>query len=99
MRCFLDATNQRKQEANRVEMPRKLLLALRHVPRLRSVPQAHGTRSLRGATLRYDSIRVQYILLMRESVCVRETLDDCRCECASTDLQPYQHFYAGIDIE
>lgn len=66
MRCFLDATNQRKQEANRVEMPRKLLLALRHVPRLRSVPQAHGTRSLRGATLRYDSIRVQYKLLMRE---------------------------------
>lgn len=95
MRCFLDATNQRKQEANRVEMPRKLLLALRHVPRLRSVPQAHGTRSLRGATLRYDSIRVQYKLLMRE----RETADDCRCECASTDLQPYQHFYAGIDIE
>lgn len=84
MRCFLDATNQRKQEANRVEMPRKLLLALRHVPRLRSDPQAHGTRSLRGATLRYDSIRVQYKLLMRERA--RETLDDCRCECASAYL-------------
>lgn len=92
MRCFLDATNQRKQEANRVEMPRKLLLALRHVPRLRSVPQAHGTRSLRGATLRYDSIRVQYILLMRESMCVRERL------LMTADVNVHLRTYSRINI-
>lgn len=72
MRCFLDATNQRKQEANRVEMPRKLLLALRHVPRLRSVPHSGSWNPLAawGYTKVRQHPRTIYITDERESVCV-----------------------------